>query len=127
MADKAWVVEWRIGVAEYGAIRKAENAFVMTRRKKLYIYDEFDELCIDMDSVKERMADDGIAEKTVSEAIVDHDTSYFWCLESQDVCMSGEGTCGKDCKEYEPRNKRFGVCKWLRRCRMPGEDVIVKI
>lgn len=96
-------------------------------KRKLYIYNEDDMLCISMDAVKERMQDDELTEKTVCEAIVDHDKSYFWCVETQDVGETGEGTCGKDCEDYKPRNGKFGVCKWFFRCRMEGNEVVVKL
>lgn len=97
------------------------------RKKKLYIYNQDDQLCIDMDAVKDRMRDDELTEKTVTEAVVDHDKSYFWCLATQDVGETGEGTCGKDCKDYKPRNGKFGACEWYFRCRMEGNEVVVKI
>jgi hypothetical protein len=95
--------------------------------KKLYFYNEGDEICVSIESIKEMMIDDELTEKTVSEAVIDPDKSYFWCTETGDAGLSDEGTCGKYCEYYKPRNGKSGVCLFHRRCRTPGKEITVKI
>lgn len=96
-------------------------------KRIFYFYNEDDENCMSMEAIKEQMAEDGLTEKTVCEADIDTDNSYFWCTENGAAGVKGEDTCGKDCEVYKPRNGKNGCCKHLRRCRIPGRDVVVKI
>ena len=40
-------------------------------------------------------------------------TGYFFCEKYRETEVSGKN-CGKQCKNYSPRNKKNGICKYWR-------------
>jgi hypothetical protein len=64
--------------------------------------------CYTIDAIKEDMAEDGISEIEVTEAVIQRIGGMFWCNEYDSVCDVGE--CGKHCDAYKPRNKIKGIC-----------------
>jgi len=53
-------------------------------------------------------------------------TDYFWCKALADFGAKGEGTCGKVCKDYKPRNGKSGICCHYGFTYERGEELILK-
>ena len=56
------------------------------------------------------MKENNIEEMEVYEAVVERGTGFFFCKEVQEVGEAKE-SCGKECKDYSPRNGKGGICK----------------
>lgn len=41
-------------------------------------------------------------------------SEFFYCLDVMEVGIKGEGTYGKMCDSYKPRNGKNGICKEYR-------------
>ena len=91
---------------------------------KLYFYEEDGDMCYPMSEIKEMMKVDEITERVVFLAKSLPSDGTFWCsyygLHSQDGC-------GKECREYEPRNKISGCCRFRKNLYIPTEEKVVKI
>jgi len=76
---------------------------------KLYFKDD-DENCYGLQYHIDYMKENEIKEMKVFEAKPEHGTGMFFCKEYSEV---GEvnGTCGKQCDLYQPRNGKSGICK----------------
>ncbi len=76
---------------------------------KLYFRENSD-LCTSIEGHLSYMKENDIKEMQVFEAKVEHGTGFFFCHFFGEV---GEvnGTCGKMCKAYQPRNGKSGCCK----------------
>lgn len=72
-----------------------------------------------------KMKEYGIRSISVSEAIREVDTDYFFCTASEEVGTKKESVCGKLCKDYRPRNKKNGCCKYRRFCYAQGKEMIL--
>ena len=77
---------------------------------KLYFQDD-DENCYNIQHHIDYMKENEIKEMKVFEAKPEHGTGMFFCKEYSEV---GEvnGTCGKMCDKYMPRNGKSGICKY---------------
>lgn len=80
-----------------------------------YIIERDDEVwCAYLSTIKAQMQEDCIAEATIIEAkrVNVKDDGYFYCGE---VFEWGEinGSCGRFCGQYEPRNGKNGCCKYF--------------
>jgi len=80
-------------------------------KQKYYFEDEYSEICYTADYFLENTEDD-VTEIEVFEAIPEKDTGFYWCKHFQDVGDKTEGTCGKGCAYYTPRNGKSGCCKY---------------
>lgn len=69
-----------------------------------------DEICYPLSSHIQYMKDNQINHMEIFEAKIEHGTGMFFCKHFLAV---GElnGTCGKMCEAYVPRNGIKGVCK----------------
>lgn len=89
--------------------------------KKLYFGDNSDEHCYPAEYF-----DDG---EVVSLAIPDKSKDYFWCKAEGEAFLTfmdnGLRSCGKECKEYEPRNGKNGICKYRNHCYKPSEQKFI--
>lgn len=82
---------------------------------KMYFYDsEDDELCYDLPSIKAKIVDDEIKEKVVIIAEPITGINQFWCSTHRMSLDASDNECGKVCKEYEPRNKKSGCCRFRK-------------
>ena len=82
---------------------------------KMYFYNsEDDELCYDLPSIKSKMIDDEIKEKVVIVGERMPADGQFWCSVHLISGDSGDHGCGKGCREYEPRNKKSGCCRFRK-------------
>ena len=92
---------------------------------KLYFLKEDDELCHPKEYYEDAMREHGWTEIKVMEAVSVRNTGFFWCREFGDIFECG--TCGKDCKSYDPRNGKSGACKDFRLPMAAGKDVTLKL
>lgn len=97
--------------------------------KKLYFKDEeTPERCYTKEHFLQEMKEQGIAEMKVIEAVRDKSKDYFWCAAVDDSVLTSDLPCGKDCPDYEPRNKKSGICKYKKSCYVPdGPEKTLKI
>lgn len=62
------------------------------------------------------MRENGIPEMKVYEGEPEYDTDHFYCKEYFEVGLKSEGSCGKICEGYAPRNGKSGRCKHSTHC-----------
>ena len=94
--------------------------------KKLFFYEEDDELCYTLSDIKEKMKSIGLTEKTVFEAEPDTFTKdAFYCSYFQEPTV--KGYCGKECEGYNPKNKNSGCCRHVGRLYEVGKEKIIKL
>ena len=84
-------------------------------KKQYYFKNESAELCHDKAYFLDIMAADEVEELTVIEAIPTKDPIFAWCKSEACVIELSEKTCGRDCKDYEPKNKKSGCCTFYSR------------
>jgi hypothetical protein len=92
----------------------------------LYFRSADSELCHSIDYFYDEMIENGITELEVYEAIPETVKDIFWC-KAQCFCGdSGNDECGKDCRDYSPRNGKSGCCKHLtHKLYIHGDKVII--
>ncbi len=78
--------------------------------QKLYILCE-DEICYTESELKRQMKEHGWTGLTVEETKPMYGLEFFWCTEHGEMTERRYGWCGKECKEYNPRNGKSGRCK----------------
>ncbi len=76
---------------------------------KLYFQDKNAEICEPKESILDMMRFEGYDELEVYEAKKDIGSDFFFCRDVWEVGEKGE--CGKQCKSYQPRNGKNGICK----------------
>lgn len=96
--------------------------------KKFYFCESINEkLCFTKDYFLEKMKERGLKELELTEAIIDIGGEFFFCKAIGEVGEKSEGGCGKECKLYEPRNGKSGICKEWRHSRTGGKSFILTI
>jgi hypothetical protein len=96
----------------------------MTR--KLFFRNSDSERCHEIQYFKDELKDSGMTEMYVFRAIPDKSDWYFWCRAIGDACANDDTTCGKDCEDYDPCNKKSGKCRFKTHCYVHGEKVLLK-
>lgn len=92
------------------------------KKAKLYFENEDAELCHPLEYHLNEAKADGLIEVQLLEAIPDKTThDFIWCTSFGAV--SERGNCGKVCPDYEPRNKKSGICKHQGRMFTHGNAV----
>jgi len=86
---------------------------VKIRNFHRFINNSEDENCYQLSELVEYMTENDITEMKVWLAEKDSFTNkhYFFCKAVGCFGEKGEGTCGKSCSEYFPRNGKSGICK----------------
>lgn len=78
-----------------------------------YFFENSDsEVCYNKKYFDIHMQEEGLTEMSVFEAIPDKIKGIFWCRKHKFCGDDSTVTCGKQCKEYAPRNGRSGCCKF---------------
>ena len=67
--------------------------------------------CYKLEAQYDHMREHGIEEMDIYLAEREINAPYFFCREFGEVGEKGQGTCGRHCEAYQPRNGRSGVCK----------------
>ena len=70
-----------------------------------------DEMVSEIHEIEDDMRDAGIDEIKIERAVKDIGGPGFWCHKYHDIYMRNEGTCGRFCNGYKPRNGISGICK----------------
>lgn len=83
-------------------------------------------MCISLFAVKEMMISDNLTEKEVTSAKMITGEDFFYCKEYSEIGTVGEG-CGKECKDYQPRNGKNGRCKKSINCYEQNEKILIKL
>lgn len=73
-----------------------------------------EEMCYDLETIRDHMRIDHIKELQVFEAEIDIGTGTFYCSKFGGVGDNSDMGCGKTCDEYAPRNGRSGICRYKR-------------
>ena len=94
-----------------------------------YYFEDIDsEVCYDREYFKDQMLYHEVTEMGVYEAIPDRTTGAFWCKVE---CFCGDDssdTCGKQCRQYAPRNGKNGCCKhYTTKLYVHGKRVILSL
>lgn len=97
--------------------------------KKYYFLYENDEVCNDIDYVKNYMKKHGIKEIEIFKAKPYRvEGKAFYCVK---YGLCGDDTfehCGNECSFYEPRNGKSGVCIYHRHWFYePGEKIKINL
>ncbi len=77
---------------------------------KLYFEVGNEESCYPLDYFIDRIRD-GEESIMLALAKIDYHSGYAWCTDTADLMESGDGSCGKYCKKYSPRNGKSGRCR----------------
>lgn len=70
------------------------------------------EVCYDKSYFEDEMADNGIDNIEVYEAIPEKWAGVFWCQVQHFCGEDSRDTCGKQCLDYSPRNGKNGCCRF---------------
>ena len=81
-------------------------------KKQFYFKTEDSEICHTKEYFEIEMKHEEITEIEVFKAVPEKFYDVFWCRYYAVTGDSDEGTCGKQCKEYKPRNGKNGCCKY---------------
>jgi hypothetical protein len=98
----------------------------MSKRKGKYYFRNKDSVyCYTMEKHQLDAQEEGLSQLELFRAIPEKVDGMFWC---RAVEAAGEdGSCGIQCKYYEPKNGRSGMCRHKSGFHMPGEKVIIKV
>ncbi len=77
-------------------------------------YFEFDdsEICCTKEYFDDIMEQNGLKDIEVYEALPEKICGMFWCKVQHFCGDDSKDSCGKQCTDYAPRNKRSGCCKY---------------
>lgn len=75
-----------------------------------YYFRQDDDMCFDLETHYDYMEENKLTEMDVFEAKIERNSDYFFCTHFYEVGEKN-GTCGKMCKAYQPRNHKKGICK----------------
>lgn len=78
---------------------------------KLYFQNKDDNVCYNLIYFKWILVHENLDEIILFEAQRQYIGDVFWCKEYQTAGDKNEGTCGKFCEKYEPKNGISGCCK----------------
>jgi len=98
-------------------------------KKKYYFENEDSENCYTEAWFQDKMSEEEITELTVLEAHQSKENGYFYCKAIGEVCSKPpEGEpCGRDCSDYDPRNRKNGCCRYHGNIYEHGEEVTLKL
>jgi len=81
---------------------------------KYYFSDNDEETCYTIAGHKQQMIDNNEVERIVFEAKISDEKGFFYCKVMGEI-GEVDGTCGKDCIMYIPRNGKSGICTSYRK------------
>lgn len=94
-------------------------------RPKFYFREADDEMCYTLEYHLANAKDEGLEEIELFEAIPEKDHEMFWCRAVEEI--TGNGYCGRQCEEYEPKNGKSGMCKHKGKTYTIGEKKLFKV
>lgn len=78
---------------------------------KYYFSELEEEHCYELSYFYDLMEENNLKELKLKPAVPIHGEGLFWCKHYCEVGESNNGTCGKICPKYHPRNGKNGICK----------------
>jgi len=91
-----------------------------------YFRSKYSALCYPLDYHLANAKDEGLTEIELLKAIPEKVGGFSWCKTLE--LFLDDGDCGKHCKEYAPKNGKFGMCRHKsRRSYSAGEKVLFKV
>lgn len=95
-------------------------------KTKYYFENEDSEYCLNLEGIKDVMRFKEVTELEVFTALPTKSVDMMYCVKAGDV--GEKGFCGKDCKDYKPRNGKSGNCLYNRSTLYErGSKTIVKL
>lgn len=94
-------------------------------KAKLYFSDKDGDFCCGLEDIQNELRFEPGDKMEIWEAVKDVNREHRWCAEACEPILKGDGSCGKDCPWYDPRNGKNGCCKALRSCYVPGRKFIL--
>jgi|GEM_PF-1671115 len=82
--------------------------------KKIYFEDNDEGEGRALKSWRQILEDECRDEIVLMLGTIEKGSDYFYCMEVGEIGDKSEGTCGKFCGDYKPRNGRSGICKYFR-------------
>ena len=97
--------------------------------KEAYYFKASDsEVCYTLEYFNDLMRENNLTEMRAYEAIPDRTTGCFWCKVE---CFCGDNSrdsCGKQCRQYAPRNGKSGCCKhYTTKLYVHGELILLHL
>jgi hypothetical protein len=87
-----------------------------------------EERCYPLDYIKQKAKEEGVRQIEVREAEREINSDAFYCSKEDEIMGKGFGYCGKECKFYQPRNGKSGICRHNKQVYTPKKEVkIIKL
>jgi len=80
-------------------------------KSRMFYRDEDDCYCYDLAGHLDYMLENELTELELLLAEKETNSNFFYCKFYCEVGDKADKLCGKNCKEYMPKNHKFGVCK----------------
>lgn len=80
------------------------------KAKRFYFLSKDGELCYTLEYVRSYMSWNELDSITIYPAIRTTVPNVFWCNKYELVGDKSEGSCGKECQGYKPKNGKSGCC-----------------
>ena len=81
------------------------------KRPKYYFESNDSEICYTEDHFHDLMDYEKWSKMELFEAIPERIQGVFWCKVHSFCADDTADTCGRQCDQYEPRNRKNGCCK----------------
>jgi len=95
--------------------------------KRLYFKENYSEFCYSLDYHLIENEDSVEIELYEAVKMPIKESGFFWCKEYDAPGESGQGTCGKVCEGYQPKNGKSGCCTHHGPCYEHGGKVKIKL
>ena len=79
-----------------------------------------DENCFSLQYFKDKLIEDELTELELADSVPLYGDDCFYCKKFDMPGSSSQSNCGKDCKEYKPRNGKNGRCCFSGYCYTTG-------
>lgn len=93
--------------------------------KKFFFQEHDEDVCVQLKWHIKHMKENYIKEMKVFLAKRETYSDYFFCRHFYEVGEKNEGSCGRDCSEYKPKNNKSGACKHLGGMYEQTEDYLI--
>jgi hypothetical protein len=96
----------------------------MSKKELFYFEVNSEGFCYQLQDFIDRI-EDGEEKIILQIAKIDYGNGYGWCLAEGEPIEQGDGTCGKVCDGYKPRNKVSGRCIHHRNTYSPSGGKLI--
>lgn len=94
-------------------------------KNKFYFLNQDSENCFSKEYFLNYAKENNLQELTLFEAVKEKVQGFFYCKELESA--GEEGSCGKICEGYAPKNGKSGMCKHKTNFHTPGKKIIIKM